>query len=314
MNLNKIITTAVVALLNAVIAGAQSPQLLDSIKGEINLFVANDTGRNGYYKQKAIADKMGEMADAIGPEAVIAIGDIHHYLGIESVDDPLWMTNYELIYTHPELMIPWHPVLGNHEYEGNTQAVIDYSSKSRRWQMPARYYTKSWENDGTTIRLVMVDTAPLIDKYRNSDEHPDARKQDMNRQLLWVDSVLNTANEDWVIVAGHHPIYAQTSKTESERTDLQKRLKPILLKHKVAAYINGHIHNFQDITMPDSPIHYVTNSAGALSRKVKPTEGTQYCSPSEGFSIITADKDRLSIHFIDADGNRLHVIELDKQK
>ena len=110
MNLNKIITIAAAALLNTAIAGAQSPQLIDSIKGEINLFVANDTGRNGYYKQKAIADKMGEMADVIGPEAVIAIGDIHHYLGIESVDDPLWMTNYELIYTHPELMIPWHPV------------------------------------------------------------------------------------------------------------------------------------------------------------------------------------------------------------
>ena len=53
------------------------------------------------------------------------------------MNDPLWMTNYELIYSHPELMIDWFPLLGNHEYRGNTQAVLDYSNISRRWTMPA---------------------------------------------------------------------------------------------------------------------------------------------------------------------------------
>lgn len=310
--MNRIIITAL-ALLAIATAGAQTPKTISSVEGDINLLVANDTGRNGYYKQKQIARKMGEVADTIGPEAVIAIGDIHHFMGVQSVDDPLWMTNYELIYDHPELMIPWLPVMGNHEYEGNTQAVIDYSSKSRRWQMPARYYTKTWSDKGTSLRLVMIDTTPLIDKYRASDDHPDARLQDIDRQLQWVDSVLDSANEDWVIVAGHHPIYAQTSKKTSERTDLQQRLKPILVKHGVPAYINGHIHNFQDIKVDDSPIHYITNSAGALSRKVKPTQGTLYCDSSEGFSIITADKNRLAVHFIDPDGNILHTIAIDKK-
>ena len=48
------------------------------------------------------------------------------------------MTNYELIYSHPELMIDWLPILGNHEYRGNTQAIIDYSNISRRWNMPGK--------------------------------------------------------------------------------------------------------------------------------------------------------------------------------
>ena len=48
---------------------------------------------------------MGEMADVIGPECVFAAGDVHHFEGVRSVNDPLWMTNYELIYSHPELMI-----------------------------------------------------------------------------------------------------------------------------------------------------------------------------------------------------------------
>ena len=94
---------------------------------KFNFYVANDLGRNGYYDQKPIAELMGTMAEEIGPEFVVATGDIHHFEGVRSVNDPLWMTNYELIYSHPELMIDWFPVLGNHEYRGNTQAVLDHA-------------------------------------------------------------------------------------------------------------------------------------------------------------------------------------------
>ena len=81
--------------------------------------------------------------------------------------------------------------------------------------MPGRYYTKVFEKKGTAIRFVMIDTAPLIDKYRNESEtYPDACKQDMDQQLAWIDSVLTVAKEDWVVVIGHHPIYAETSKDE----------------------------------------------------------------------------------------------------
>ena len=79
--------------------------------------------------------------------------------------------------------------------------------------MPARYYTKVFEDQGMTVRVVWVDTAPMIDKYRNEKEtYPDACQQDYKQQLAWIDSVLTAAKEDWVIVAGHHPIYAERRK------------------------------------------------------------------------------------------------------
>ena len=280
---------------------------------KFNFYVANDLGRNGYYDQKPIAELMGVMGEEVGPEFVLATGDVHHFEGVRSVSDPLWMTNYELIYSHPELMIDWFPVLGNHEYRGNTQAVLDYTNVSRRWTMPARYYTKSFEDDGITLRIVWIDTAPLIDKYRNdSATYPDACKQDYKKQLAWIDSVLTTAKEDWVIVAGHHPIYAETPKDESERQDLQARLDPILRKHKVDMYIDGHIHNFQHVRVPGSDTDYVTNSSASLSRKVKPIEGTVFCSPEPGFSIVSADKKSLELRMIDKRGNILHTIRRDK--
>ena len=280
-------------------------------KKQFNVFIANDLGRNGYYDQKPIAELMGQMAEAgADPEFIIATGDVHHFNGVASINDPLWMTNYELIYSHPELMIDWHPVLGNHEYRGNTQAVLDYGQVSRRWEMPGRYYTKSYEHKGMTMRILWIDTTPLISKYRNDKEtYPDACLQNDEVQLAWIDSVLTAATEQWVIVCGHHPIHADTPKEVSEREDMQRRLDPILHKHHVDMYICGHIHNFQHLRVKGSNIDYVVNSAGSLSRKVNPIEGTQFCSPEPGFSILSANKEQLILRMIDKKGNILYELK-----
>ena len=241
-----------------------------------NFYIANDLGRNGYYDQKPIAELMGTMAEEVGPECVIAAGDIHHFDGVASVNDPLWMTNYEQIYSHPELMIAWHPICGNHEYRGNTQGI---------------------------------DTTPLIDKYRQEyDKYPDACQQDINTQLEWLEATLAAAKEDWVVVVGHHPIYAETSKDDVERQDMQKRVDTILRRHHVDMYINGHIHNFQHIRVKGSTIDYITNSAGSLSRKVKPIEGTVFCSSEPGFSILSATPKTLELRMLDKHGKVLHTV------
>lgn len=285
-----------------------------ALEKPLNFYIANDLGRNGYYEQKTVAATMGSMAEAIDIEFVVAAGDIHHFEGVRSTSDPLWMTNYELIYSHPDLMIPWYPVCGNHEYRGNTDAVVEYSNVSARWQMPAKYYSFTAEEDGTTIRLVMIDTSPLLDKYRDDTEkYPDAAKADMEAELAWLNETLAAADEDWVVVVGHHPIYAYTDKDESERTDMQNRVNSILLKHdNVDMYVCGHIHNFQHIRMEGCDIDYVVNSSGSLSREVEPIEGTVFCSSEEGYSLVTVGPDELDLYMLDAHGNVLHQISRQK--
>ncbi len=313
-SLRKNIITLFMALFVVTVSFAQTPESWKTLEKPLNFYLANDLGRNGYYDQKPIAELMGNMAENVDIECVIAAGDVHHFEGVRSVNDPLWMTNYELIYSHPELMIPWYAILGNHEYRGNTQAVIDYSAVSARWNVPDRYYTFAMENDGVTVRFVMVDTAPLLDKYReDTEKYPDACKQDMNKQLAWIDSVLTAAKEDWVLVVGHHPIYAETGKDDSERLDLQKRLDSVLRKHKnVDMYLCGHIHNFQHIRKAGSNIDYVVNTSGSLSRKVKPVDGTKFCSGETGFSLISADKKELNLHMINKEGKVIYTVSRKK--
>lgn len=295
------------------VSGAQTPADWAKLRGTVNFYMCNDMGRNGYYDQKPIAELMGLMAEEVDPECVFAAGDVHHFYGVASVSDPLWLTNFEHIYSHPDLMLPWYPILGNHEYRGNTQAVLDYAHVSRRWMMPARYYTKVFGEDGVTVRVVMMDTPPLIDRYReDSETYPDAGKQQIEAQLEWLESTLAAAHEDWVIVMGHHPIYAETGKTDAERLDMQRRVDPILRRHKVDVYACGHIHNFQHIRAKGSDIDYIVNSAAALSRKVKPIEGTKFCSGATGFSVISATKQTLDFHFVGKDGKVLYTVHRSK--
>lgn len=289
---------------------AQTPEQWEKLKGDINLYLANDLGRNGYYDQKPIAELMGRMGETIGPKCVIAAGDIHHFNGVASVNDPLWTTNYEQIYSHPELMIDWFPVLGNHEYRGNTQAVLNYGQISRRWMMPSRYYTKVFNKKGLSLRVVFIDTTPLINRYRKEyTTYPDARKQNDVAQLQWLDETLRNAHEDWVIVVGHHPIYAETSKSQEERDDMQKKVLPLLHKYNnVALYACGHIHNFQHIRKSNDKIDYVVNSSASLARKVNPIDGTQFCSSEPGFSVISATSSQLNLYMIDKEGKVLYTV------
>ncbi len=311
MNTLKRLTFLCLLLCTAAIAAvAQDAASWAKLEKSVNFYIANDLGRNGYYDQKPIAELMGRMAETVGIECVVAAGDVHHFEGVRSTSDPLWMTNYELIYSHPELMLPWYPILGNHEYRGNTQAVLDYAGVSARWEMPARYYTFTVEDNDVTVRVVMLDTTPLIDKYREDTVgYPDACRQEVEPQLSWLDRVLTDAREDWVIVVGHHPIFAQTEKSEKERLDMQRRVDTVLRRHdNVAMYVCGHLHTFQHIRRQGTDIDYVVNSSASLSREVSPIEGTQFCSGATGFSLVAADKDRLCLYMLDKDGKVLHTV------
>lgn len=309
-----LIVVAVIAMMGAAMAQVkfQKPEIPAN---STTIYIANDLGRNGYFEQKTVAELMGWMADVADPEFVAAIGDVHHFEGVASVDDPLWMTNYELIYSHPDLMLDWYPLLGNHEYRGNTQAVLDYGKVSRRWVMPGRYYAveKEVEDGNEKILYVFIDTTPLIDKYRrDTEDYPDAGKQSIAAELEWLEATLAASTAKWKVVMGHHPIYADTDKSESERTDMQRRVQPLLDKYGVDAYICGHIHNFQHIQAKGSRVQYFVNTSGSLSREVKPIDGTQFCSGDEGFMILSTADNLMRFFLVNYKGEIIYQYDIKK--
>lgn len=330
MNHSKLKSILISLFLFTIISTAQSIELpnesvvpqdidaLSALDGNFTFMIASDLGRNGYYDQQQVAEMMGVTVRVTDLEFVAAIGDVHHFRGIQSVNDPLWQTNYEWIYKHPELMLPWYPLLGNHEYEGNTQAVVDYTNVSRRWDMPAKYYSKTYKaTDNTEVLILWIDTPRLIDKYRNSlEEHPDAGKVSMEEELEWVETTLKESDAKWKIVMGHHPIYAGTYKTDSERTDLQERLLPILDKYDVDISIGGHIHNFQHIKVEDSNIDFFVNTSASQTREIDDKhlmDGQLFTSSDSGFTLCTVYDNELVIFFINKEGKIIYQYSRTKQ-
>jgi len=278
----------------------------------LNFLILNDAGKNGYGDQKKVAETMGDVADATDVKFIVSAGDQHHFHGVQSILDPLWTTNFEIIYTHPALLeIPWYAIAGNHEYRGNVDAFMNYGQRSSRWKMPARYYTfEEKTKNGASLRVIMLDTSPMIEKYRNPGS--EAASQDWKQQIAWLDAVLKNNRSDWTVVIGHHPIYANTSKLPEELENMQQRLNPVLLNYPVDFYICGHIHNFQHITKTGCSIDYVVNTSASSSRSVYSTNGLLFSLNNSGFIHCCMTKKALRLNFMDSDGSIVYHIEKHK--
>jgi len=280
----------------------QNKQLLELPDENLNFIVISDMWRPEKTEQKKIAKIMGDFAEQNEIDFIATTGDIIHYCIIKSVYDEDLNQKFENIYSAKSLHdIPWYVVLGNHEYDDDVQTYLDYSEVSKRWNMPAYYYsiTKKLPPQNEECLFVFIDTTPLIDRYRGRAKNPDVEKQDMAAQLEWIETTLSSSSAKWKIVVGHHPVYAEdTDNEESEKVDMQSRVEPLLEKYDVDFYISGHVHNFQHIKNTASNVHFVVNSSASKTRPVKEIEGTLFCDQAPGFSVFSVSTDSVQLFFV----------------
>lgn len=297
--------TVLIALLTLVNLSLAAQTKTTELPGStsLNFIVISDHGRNGYYNQKEVAEMMGEVAEDASIRFVVTGGDNFQTAGVESVSDPLWWFSHESLYTHPSLNVDWHPALGNHDHGGNIQAQVDYSKVSRRWKMPAPYYTLVKTRNDVSIRLIILDTYSMVEGFGSPDEKYTAA--DARKQVAWADSVLSAEKEDWVIVVGHHPVYS-AHPTRQNTEELVEYLLPVMKKHNVDFYIGAHDHIFQHLKDPSNAIDYFVNTAGSSVRPAATNEMTQFAASSPGFSIVSATGTDLSMYFINIEGKVIY--------
>ena len=273
----------------------------------IRFFFVGDWGRNGEHNQQEVADQMGKTGETFDPKFIISAGDNFYCCGVASTEDPQWKYSFEDVYRAHSLNIPWFPVLGNHDYLGNPQAQIDYSKISRRWRMPARYYTVNMKD----VIIIFLDTNPFVKKhYKKQGEYADVARQDTLRQLQWLDSTLVNSKEKWKIVVGHHPVYSTGSKHGST-PELIQTLKPILEKHHVPLYLAGHDHDLQFQKPANSSVNYLISGSGSEVRPNTPDPAmTKYAAAVAGFMAISILDNKLTVYFIDKKGNVIYQTEI----
>jgi len=206
--------------------------------------------------EKAMATALGDQAGKVGASFTLALGDNFYFKGVSSVDDPRFRTTFENVFTSPNLQGDNHfrILAGNHDHYGNVTAQLAYTERSARWHFPSLHYDfVERAPDGSTLQVVMIDTVELVgladDGFTVDGIHgprvtsgysgpADPLRAEM--QWDWLNSSLARSTADYLIVAGHYPVW---SICEHGPTDgLVDRLKPLLEKYRVTAYLAGHDH------------------------------------------------------------------------
>jgi tartrate-resistant acid phosphatase type 5 len=275
----------------------------------LNFLAVGDWGRDGGNNQADVAREMGVVAQRLKARFVISVGDNFYEDGVKSVDDPQWKTSFEDVYLARSLQVPWYVALGNHDYHGEPQAQIDYTAHSTRWRMPARWFARrETAPDGSVLDLFVLDTSPLIRGYYDDGAKTvKVAGQDVEAQLGWLDQALAASNADWKVVVGHHPVYS--GNKYGGAPDMQARIDPILLRHGVPLYLNGHDHDLQHVHR--GATHYVCTGAGSKTDdRCAPTPGGDFCVKEPGFAALRLSRSMLQVAYRDATGAELHVVDI----
>jgi tartrate-resistant acid phosphatase type 5 len=281
----------------------------------VNFILMGDWGRNGADHQKEVARQMGKTAAEASVDFIIAAGDNFYPEGVASEFDPLWKYSFEDIYTDFSLQWDWYPVLGNHDYGADPQAQVAYSKISRRWQMPARYYSKivNAGSEDAQILFVFIDTTPLIKGYYKGEGHR-VHDQDSTAQKKWLEATLRDApaTVKWKFVVGHHPMYTGGSRTENHDTrSIRQSLQPLFEKYKVDAYLTGHEHSLQHMVATDNVHHFISGAASEITpARMLPI--SKFAKSQYGFMLFSVYPKSARVQIIDYEGNLLYTTELKK--
>jgi tartrate-resistant acid phosphatase type 5 len=291
----------------ATVLGSVWPRSLlaeDAKSGGLNFVVLGDWGRNGEKDQRDVAKQMGVAADETKARFVLAVGDNFYEHGVASVDDPQWQSSFEKVYTATSLRVPWYAVLGNHDYHLSAEAQIDYSKTSKRWNMPARYYKRTEQIDGTTsVDFFFIDTMPMAvfddDETQYDDKVP---RHDVPNQMAWLESSLAASTAPWKIVVGHHPVYS--GGIHGDTPYLVQYVLPLLQKYKVQTYINGHDHDLQHLQ--SGSVNFFCSGGGSKPRKSKNIAQTKFAKGCSGFMAVALQADKMNVRMIDDQGNLVY--------
>lgn len=285
----------------------------------LNFIVMGDWGRFGEDHQIPVAKQMGITATAINRDFIISTGDNFYPVGVASEYDPQWKSSYEDIYTDFSLHWNWYPVLGNHDYAGNPDAQVAYSKISRRWNMPARYYSETFNINGDPSQQVLIafiDTNPLIPEFYKSKQYAkNVISQDSTAQKKWLVKTLTEAPKSvkWKLVVGHHPLFTATLKRREayDTKAVRKSLKSLLDKYEVDAYIAGHDHDLQHL-LPEGKTHYFVSGSASEATPIDRLPFSKLASSEYGFMVFSALANTLHVQAVNEKGEVIYTTEIKK--
>ena len=196
---------------------------------------------------------------------------------------------------------------GNHDWEDNPQAQIDFK-KDKRWQMKDIYYTRTFGQ----IQLIFIDTTMLCPEISNmftSREFPPEWKV---KQLAWLDNILKSSKYAWNIIFGHYPVYSGgCSGIMKEMQEINNLFKKY---SNVDVYFSGHDHNLQHLVCPECSINYFVSGSGCEETGVRVLNNyTVFGVSIEGFMNCVVRGDVMTVKFVSCKGDELYSVDVQRK-
>jgi tartrate-resistant acid phosphatase type 5 len=274
----------------------------------VRFAVIGDWGMWGSEDQRAVANSLASVGDACPYDFIVSTGDNIYSDGVSSIDDPLWQSCFEQVYSHPSLQCPWYAVLGNHDYRGNPLAEIEYSSISSRWKMPSKHFSHIESRQDFSLELFFMDSNPFQDDIVGTPAHPALLASDTLEQKQWILEALAQTTAKWKMVVGHHPMY-----TCGMRKQLPQYMRDFELTFDslgVQAYLCGHEHDLQ-VHRPPSGLCCLVSGSGAQARPIQtPFDFTSFARSELGFMVIEVSENLAHILVYNQHGQVLHSEEV----
>ena len=277
----------------------------------LDLVAFGDWGATDEYRADQLAVRDGLRGWLRGHPArfVMLLGDNFYKAGVKSVDDPLWKQRFEDVYTGPEFAIPFHAILGNHDWGGNARAQIEYSRRpGTRWRMQEAPWVieEGGSEEAPLAAFFLIDTV----RWRENEE--SRRKQTGKLRTL-----LQSSRAHWKIICGHHPVFGNGK--EGDDVVLANSLRRVIVEFGVDLYLCGDQHNLQvlparDRLKADRTLYVVVGGGGADLRDLARTDGTVFQAKTHGFLDLSLDLENARVRLVDKTGAVLHDGTLPKRE
>jgi predicted phosphodiesterase len=280
---------------------------------KVTFFAIGDFGFDNS-GQRAVADVMNNLAGS-GLDYVVTVGDNIYNEGVTSTSDPKWKSHWYDVYEGRCTDVPWYAVLGNHDWEGDPQAQVDYThsgeNRNKVWNMPSMSYNRTHTVGQSKVAWIHLDTNLIFYGPNGENQKMKSNFEKMgwtstsavDRYLFKVESMLKEAQgADWIFVVGHMINFGVICG----HVGSMDKLVPMFEKYGVAAYFGGHTHALA--TSESNGIHYFLTGGGGQASGLCGGGKKDWALNSEGFLRGVLSESTLDVQYYNNRGTLLHTV------
>jgi 3',5'-cyclic AMP phosphodiesterase CpdA len=253
---------------------------------------------------------------------IVGLGDNIYECGVKSTTDPQFKSKFEKPYKN--INKDFYMCLGNHDYAGwgcgkeydnSPEHEIEYTSISKKWVLPNKFYYYSYDIDKKNhVDFFVMDT--------NLDR---MSKEEKDEQLEFLINGIKSSKAKWKILYGHHP-WRSLGYHGNAEPELESYFRKIINetsvkgKKSIDLYMCGHDHSKQYLEIYITKNHkiplVVCGTGGKLDDTPLPNISNNsnndynihFYSNTLGFMCVKINQENMELHFFDHTGKNIEFI------